>query len=61
MEDFGEAEDVFAQAAGAALVSFSVISHKGEVKGISLGWEKERFIIFRHRVLWTDQYLCEKK
>ena len=42
MEDFGEAEDVFAQAAGAALVSFSVISHKGEVKGISLGWEKEK-------------------
>ena len=37
VEDFGEAEDVFAQAAGAALVSFSVISHKGEVKGISLG------------------------
>ena len=23
-------------------VSFSVISHKGEVKGISLGWEKEK-------------------
>ena len=51
MEDFGEAEDVFAQAAGAALVSFSVISHKGEVKGISLSWEKEKIYYIPAQVL----------
>ena len=60
VEDFGEAEDVFAQAAGAALVSFSVISHKGEVKGISLGWEKEKIYYIPAQGFVTDQYLCEK-
>lgn len=60
VEDFGEAEDVFAQAAGAALVSFSVISHKGEVKGISLGWEKEKIYYIPAQGFVTGQYLCEK-
>ena len=51
---------MFAQAAGAALVSFSVISHKGEVKGISLGWEKEKIYYIPAQGFVTDQYLCEK-
>ena len=60
VEDFGEAEEVFLQASGAALVSFSVVSHKGEVKGVSLGWEKEKIYYIPVQGFVTGQYLCEK-
>ena len=53
VEDFGEAEDVFAQATGATLVSFSVISHKGEVKGILLAGRKKN-------LLYTGTGFCDR-
>ena len=61
VEDFGEAEDVVCTGSrGSTRELFCHFSQRRSKRYFSWLVRKKRFIIYRHRVLLTGQYLCEK-